>query len=288
MLASLVLVGCVAGCTEPESLPQDIETPFSGGVLDAQGPLSLSTEAFAPLLRQPLLEGLNLRHLKDDRGELVVVIAELSRFDASVVGIGERYPQGVTIEQLMAEPSTALLVGSGFVSELNALTPVGLLQIDDRVVSRIQRHGYTRVLGVDAQRFGVVDHLSFERGLFPSALQAGPGVVEQGEVDILPRDLERRPYYRALVGTCVDRTLFIASLTPIHLYSVGQMIVELAAREGLACDEVVNLAGDREALLAVRTAGGKVLYLGQPRTSKAAMVRLAVRDVDLLSGDELQ
>ena len=128
------------------------------------------------------------------------------------------------------------------------------------------------MLGVAEHRYGVVDHLAFERGLFPDALQAGPGVVEVGKLDISPRDLERQRYFRSMVATCGDVVLFSTSLQPMHLYSMGEMLLELSAAEQLACDEVVNLAGDREAVLAVRSRGGSALYVGNPRTAKASMI----------------
>ncbi len=271
-ILAVLALAVLAACGDPPQ-PEEQAASFQGGVLDERGALSLGVEAFRPLLADAFAPGIEVHHVVDPRGELAVVVADLAQLEAGIAGI-DRYPTGVSTELLMADAARVLVLGSGFVTELNALTPVGLLQIDGRSVSKIQRHGYTRVLGVDDHRLGVVDHLKFERGLFPSALQAGPGVVEAGQLDIAPRDLQRTPYFRALVGTCGERGLFAATLLPMHLYSVGELLLEFAAAQDLACDEVVNLAGDREAVLAVRRAEGDVLYIGNPRTRKASMVML--------------
>ncbi len=269
---AVLVLAVLAACSDPPQ-PEAQATAFQGGVLDSRGALSLGIEAFRPLLAGGFAPGLEVHHLVDPRGEMAVVVADLRQFEAGISGI-DQHPTGVSTELLMADTGRVLVLGSGFVTELNALTPVGLLQIDGHAVSRIQRHGYTRVLGVDDHRLGVVDHLKFERGLFPSALQAGPGVVEAGRLDIAPRDLQRTPYFRALVGTCAGRGLFAATLQPMHLYSVGELLLEFAAAQDLGCDEVVNLAGDREAVLALRRADGDVLFIGNPRTRKASMVTL--------------
>jgi len=252
---------------------------------------SLTADAIRTLLAEPLRPGLEAHIVDDPDGQMLVVSARLDLLHPRLLGSKLDAPEGVIPEDMLRDDALALLIGSGFVSELMALTPLGLLQIDGEVVSRIQRHGYTRVLGIGENRLGVVDHLQYERGLFDSALQAGPGVIEAGNLDISPRDMERQPYFRALVGTCGDEALFVASLTPMHLHAVGVALLRYAAGNGMECDEVVNLAGDREALMALRFADGRVLFIGNPRTSRAAVLALessTLGDVDLLGGDELE
>ena len=266
IVAVLLLTAC-----EDSAVPDQEIAAFQGGRVEGGAAQPLGLEAFKPLLRSAVVPGVSLHHIADPRGQMAVAVVDLQSFTGNIVGV-DTHPQGVSTATVLEDPGVAVLIGSGFVTELNALTPVGLLQIDGRVVSKIQRHGYTRVLGIDAHRIGVVDHLNFERGLFPSALQAGPGVVEAGQLDIAERDLQRVPYFRALVGACDGQGLLAASLTPMHLYSAGQLILEFAERNALACDEVVNLAGDREALLAVRTPDGDAVYIGNPRTRKAAII----------------
>jgi hypothetical protein len=167
----------------------------------------------------------------------------------------------------------AVVIGSGFVSELRSLSPVGLLQKEGRQISELQRHGYTRILGIRDATLGVVASREFHRGMFDSAIQVGPGIVEHGQLDISTADLNRQKYFRTFVATCDDRTLVGASSIPMHLYHVGQQFLVFAAENGMQCDEMVNLAGDREAILAITTrAADRIGYLGHPETGKAALL----------------
>ncbi len=245
-----------------------------GGVIEREAVTELIATEVAERMQRDAAPGLTIRFLEGPEGAMLVAVADLVQFHAGVEGIGQNYRHGVNVFDVMQDENVLLLAGSGFVAELNGLTPVGLLQINAETVSKIQRHGYTRVLGLADHRIGVVDHLNYQRGMFPSALQVGPGVVEEGRLDISERDLERKPFFRALVGTCGDRALFAASLEPMHLYTAGAMLLAFSREQALGCDEIVNLAGDREAVLAVRGADGSVTFVGNPRTSKAALVSL--------------
>ena len=222
-------------------------------------------------------EDLTFAHVQADGVDMLIFVASAEGFEAAMVGLDSRHGTGVTALNAISEGGLQLVIGSGFVSELYTLAPVGLLRIDGVTVNEIQRHGYTRVLGVGERGFGVVSHREFQQGLFDSALQAGPGVIEAGLLDISERDLQRTPYFRALVGVCGDKALFGITMIPMHLRTAGQAVLGFAAAESLACDEVVNLAGDREAVLALRRDDGAVIYLGNPRTSKVALVGLRRR-----------
>ena len=79
----------------------------------------------------------------------------------------------------------------------------------------------------------------------------GPGIVERGKLDISERDLERPKYFRTFVATCATRTLIGASQAPMHLHTLGKRLLAYLKEVDLGCDEVVNLAGDREVILAM-------------------------------------
>jgi len=156
---------------------------------------------------------------------------------------------------------------------LHSLTPVGLLQIEGATISELQSHGYTRVLGTRSDGLGVVASREYHRGMFASAMQVGPGVVEQGALDISERDLERPKYFRTFVGTCGAKAIVGASQIPMHLYTLGRRLLEVVAELDVSCDEVVNLAGDREVVLAVASADrSRLAYFGHPQTAKAALL----------------
>ena len=275
-LVAMLLLVLLAACDETPTArtPSAPSTELSASLRAGKRVTELSAAEVTSILQSPLRPGLSAWELTDPDGRLVVVAAGFSLLRPRLLGVTASEPQGVIPDGLVDDDAIAMLIGSGFVSELMALTPLGLLQIEGEVVSRIQRHGYTRIFGVGEKKLGVVDHLQYERGLYPSAMQVGPGVIEHGRLDISERDLERPAYFRALVATCGETTLFVASLTPMHLHAIGRSVLKFAGEQGLTCDELVNLAGDREALLGVRLADSRMLFIGNPRTSRAALVAL--------------
>ncbi|MEM7218449.1 MAG: hypothetical protein AAF515_08800 [Pseudomonadota bacterium] len=169
------------------------------------------------------------------------------------------------------QPRLELLVGSGFVSLVEALQPLGLLQIDGEMRNPIEEHGYTRILGLRDGRFQILHRREWTSGRFEAALQAGPGVIERGLLDISTRELQRTRYFRSFVATCGDRIAIGASLVPMNLRTLGERFLDLNDSQGLGCDELVNLAGDREAILAIRL-GDAVLYHGDPSRKQAVLV----------------
>ena len=239
--------------------------------VDAGGTASaLSRDAFlAALTRLAQQPGVELHRLADD-GSAPFAVAlgfDSQRFEAVLFGTSAR--------QALAADAVAV-VGSGFVSLASNRQPVGLLRIDGVTISPLEIHGYTRVLGVTSGRFDVIHRSDYNPERFVSALQAGPGVVEQGQLDISERDLARPRYFRSFVASCANSTLIGASLEPMHLYTLGGALVQLSQREQLGCAEVVNLAGDREAVLGVADAAGLALH-GYGEKQQAVLIGIRRR-----------
>ncbi len=209
----------------------------------------------------------------DGQPALLLLEVDLSLFEPVIVGTRGGQRPGVSAASAIDAFGLNIVVGSSFVSELHSLTPVGLLQIEGVVVSELQSHGYTRVLGVRADGLGVVAIREYHGGMFESAMQVGPGVVEQGLLDISERDLQRPKYFRTFVATCGSKAIIGASQVPMHLYTLGQRLIEFVTDLGSRCDEVVNLAGDREVVLAVAAEDrSRMVYFGHPQTTKAALL----------------
>ena len=169
------------------------------------------------------------------------------------------------------EGGMAVVVGSGFVHEMRSLRPLGLLQVDGAIASAVSMHGYTRIVGFRGGGLAAIARGDYHRGLFESALQAGPGVIEGGRLAIRPRERNLPAYFRAFVGVCAGASLAGISTEPMHLYDLGTNLLQLFETAGLDCSEVVNLAGDREALLGIRGANATLL-IGHADTAKAALI----------------
>jgi hypothetical protein len=230
------------------------------------------TPALLTTLREFAEPGLVVHEVEfADETALVVLELATNRFTPTLLVADTSNGRGISARDALAQPGMAVVIGSGFVSELRSLSPVGLLQKEGRQISELQRHGYTRILGIREGTLGVVASREFHRGMFDSAIQVGPGIVEHGQLDISTADLNRQKYFRTFVATCVDRTLVGASSIPMHLYHVGEQFLAFATKIGAQCDEMVNLAGDREAILAMGAAD-RIGYLGHPETGKAALL----------------
>jgi len=178
---------------------------------------------------------------------------------------------GMASRTALEEHNLQMLIGSGFVAELHSLQPVGLLQVDGQTLNPVASHGYTRILGINDQGMGVIHKAAYQRNLFHSAIQVGPGIVEAGQLDISERDLQRPRYFRSFVALCDARWVAGVSLAPTHLRTLGQTLLDVFRDQGWQCSEVVNLAGDRQAIAMVRTAAG-VAFHGDPNTYKTSLL----------------
>lgn len=220
-------------------------------------------------------------HLLQANGKPLAALVDIDLREHEPILLTE--PKGIRPRKAIQAAGISVVVGSGFVSLVHDMRPIGLLQFEGKLLSDIEQHGYTRILGVTANsnqtdnrapatsRFAVVHRSEWRPEIFSSALQAGPGIVEQGKLDISERDLQRQKYFRSFVAECGDRALTGISLVPAHLYTLGTALLELFARENLQCNDVVNLAGDRESVLLTSTEN-QAAYLGDPQPRKASLI----------------
>ena len=273
--AYLVLAILFAGCEEPA--PR-FEAPLASGVVTL--PL-LDTQRFDAMMSAEGLvaafQGSGTAVAVDAPGaanSLVVAHLMRSEFESVILGAENR-----ALDALI-DGGYSLVVGSGFVSVFDPVSPLGLLQLDGEVRSELTPHGYTRILGVRDGELSIIGRRDYHLGLFESAIQVGPGVVENGKLDIRPEERDLPAYIRAFVVTCDDRWLAGVAQTPMHLYDVGESLVAYFASNSLACDEVVNLSGDREALLAlVSDDRQSIAYFGNPTLPKASVVAFRAREI---------
>ncbi|NOX52160.1 MAG: phosphodiester glycosidase family protein [Gammaproteobacteria bacterium] len=201
--------------------------------------------------------------------DVLLIVLDANAYDPYLVAAPGK---GVSVQTAMNEQSLEVIIGSGFVSELHSLEPVGLLQFEGSILSAVQRHGYTRILGINDSGLGVVHRKNYQRGIFHSALQTGPGIVENGKLDISVRDLQRPKYYRSFIAVCEANWVLGVSLQPMNLRPIGERLLAFFATSNMVCDDVVNLAGDREAVIAIRHADQPLLFHGDPETYKVSML----------------
>jgi hypothetical protein len=220
-------------------------------------------------LARPGIDGITTHFVGGDEHELLLVELDPPKFEPVLIGMPR---EGTSSEEALRGNRLAVVLGSGFVVEMRGLEPVGLLQVQGQTLSPVQRYGYTRILGINDQGIGVVHRDHYQRDLFHSALQVGPGVIEQGELDISEADLERPKYFRSFLAICADRWVAGISLAPTHLRTLGQTLVDFFDAQQWQCDDVVNLAGDRQAVLLLATGDQSVIYHGDPKTYKVSLL----------------
>lgn len=223
---------------------------------------------FYQALAEPLPDGIKALFVNDREQPLLLLELDPQQLEPVLLATPG---SGMAASTAMQEHNLQVLVGSGFVAELHSLQPVGLLQLDGRTLNAVEGHGYTRILGINDQGMGVLHKEAYQRNLFHSAIQVGPGIVEAGRLDISERDLERPRYFRSFVAVCDARWIAGVSLTPAHLRTLGQTLLDVFQQQGWQCSEVVNLAGDRQAVALVRTPTG-IAFHGDPNTYKASLL----------------
>lgn len=271
--ACLLLAFLIAGCEEPA--PR-FDAPLASGVITLPMP---ATQRFDAMMSTAGLvaglQGSGATVAVDTPGTdntLIVAHVLHARFEPVILGVD------TTALDALIDGGYTLVVGSGFVSVFDPVSPLGLLQLNGEVRSELTPHGYTRILGVGEGELSIIGRRDYHRGLFESAIQVGPGVVEKGKLDIRPGERDLPAYIRAFVATCSDRWLAGIAQTPMHLYDVGEALVKYFESNSLTCDEVVNLSGDREALLAlISDDRGSIAYFGNPTLPKASVVAFRTR-----------
>ena len=243
--------------------------PPAGGSGPAQslvaGMMGNADVPFESIFDAPLPAGMDLRTIGSPT-PLLIAELDATLFQPQLVASPT---VGIAPSEAMSNSGVSLLVGSGFVTDATSLAPVGLLQLDGQILSPVQDHGYTRILGIRQGDLGVIHRSQFQTHLFDSALQVGPGIIEQGKLDISERDLQRPRYFRSFVAVCEQRWLVGISLQPAHLYTLGGTLLADIESRGYQCQDVVNLAGDRQAVLLIDTTHGTYHHgdAGAPKVS---------------------
>ena len=223
------LLWLVLGCAE-EPAPR-FDAPLASGVLML--PLGANQRFDARLSAGGLLaamEGHGALGVEADAVGAEIVLAHLPRgaYRAAILG------DGVSAYDALATAGHSVVVGSGFVSVFNPVRPLGLLQLQGDVMSDAAPHGYSRVLGAKDDDLRVIPREDFHPGLFDSAIQVGPGIVQEGKLDILQRERKLPPHIRAFVATCSDRWLAGVAHAPMHLYDLGERLLGLLRGESTA------------------------------------------------------
>lgn len=263
--AALGLFGCAEPPANRAGIPAS-SVPF--------GSLPESSVDLRRRLADPGVDGLSTHFVGGGDDELLLLELDPAKFDPVLIGLPRT---GTSAEAALRDHRLAVVLGSGFVAELNGLVPVGLLQVQGRTLSPVQAYGYTRILGINDQGIGVVHRNDYQRDLFHSALQVGPGIIEQGKLDISEADLERPKYFRSFLAICAARWVAGVSLAPTHLRTLGQTLEDFFEASQWRCDDVVNLAGDRQAVLLLATGDQTIVYHGDPGSYKASLLGFALR-----------
>jgi hypothetical protein len=267
LLSAILATAALAGCEDGAQTDNSHQGPalrLPSGVLDDHGETDIRT-----ILQGKLPAGVKAAFIGQPDQDLLLLELDPHQLEPVLLTSPE---DGMAARDALAKYDVQVLIGSGFVAELHSLQPVGLLQVKGNTLNPVQGHGYTRILGINDGGMGVVHKAAYQRDLFHSALQVGPGIVEAGRLDISERDLQRPKYFRSFVAVCKQRWIVGISLRPAHLRTLGQALLRHVHQQGWQCPEVVNLAGDRQAVMLVRTAGAGVVYHGDPDTYKVSML----------------
>ncbi|NKB97237.1 MAG: hypothetical protein GKR90_01880 [Pseudomonadales bacterium] len=267
-LVFFALVVFLGGCAEPEQVSADGTDGWPSGHSGDPSQSFLATIEASTHFKA--INGLSFEIVQTQANEPMAILAaiDLEHFTPALL---TNPTKGRSVQQIMAQTDVGIVIGSGFVTDAQSLSPVGLLREGNQDLNPLEPYGYTRILGFNDRGFGVLHRKNYEPEAFTSAIQAGPGIIEQGKLDISERDLQRPKYYRSFVALCSDRVRVGVTTMPTHLRTLGQELTHFFLDNNLACAEVINLAGDRQAVLAIREEHGFV-YHGDIFAPKATLL----------------
>ena len=257
----LVLVMALLGsCSDsetqrPTGLPSGAEPP--------------SAQSFAELVRETKLSGVQFHWLSRDQIAYALVLEiESAQYQPTLYAAPL---EGITAMDVLHQNQLTVVLGSGYTAHAESLEPVGLLTVAGQELSPLAPYGYTRILGFGPDQAEVVHRSDYDPDRFANALQLGPGIIEQGKLDISQQDLKRPRYYRSFAALCDHGWLVGLTITPSHLHTLGTDLLKLFAAQSMNCPEVVNFAGDRQAVIVIKTPE-QVLYHGETHSPKASLL----------------
>jgi len=118
-------------------------------------------------------------------------------------------------------------------------------------------------------KHGSINQSGYTLFLLPSCSKEGDHFCK---LDISAADLQRPRYFRSFLAICAAQWVAGVSLAPTHLHTLGQTLVGFFQASQWQCDDVVNLAGDRQAVLLLATGDQTIVYHGDPMTYKASLL----------------
>lgn len=260
----------LSGCFSPAN-PAPDEMP--------RGSNGSSGLSFKELLDTASVEGITPHWvLKNETAFILLLEIDPSRFTPRVTAVPQK---GIAAADALATDGLALIVGSGYTTNAKSLNPVGLLKQNGQQLSPLEPHGYTRILGFTGEGLAVVHRSAYQPDLFNHALQLGPGIIEAGALDISERDLQRPRFYRSFIGLCDAHWIAGVSLAPTNLYTLGRLVLDLFKEKNWQCTELVNLAGDQQAVLALRSSSGEIIFHGDIHAPKASFIGFSRNEAKL-------
>jgi hypothetical protein len=226
-----------------------------------------SIESFQTGLKSSNINGVDSHWL--ETSPLLLLAMDPAIFEPHLIASPDK---GVSALSALKNDGLQIVIGSGYSTNANNFKPVGLLKADSVQLNPLEPYGYTRILGFNDDEFGVVHRNAYQQELFTDALQVGPGIIEQGKLDISEKDLQRPKYFRSVVALCDQRWVLGVSLEPMNLRTLGVDLISFFDKEKLVCSEVINLAGDRQAVIAVKLSDGSIAYHGEAHVRKISFL----------------
>ena len=263
----LLLVFFCGACAAP------VETTSEPFTMPA-GSTPASERSFSALIASVDSPGLTFHTLSENETDKILVV-EIDPHSFAPRIIAAPY-DGISAQDIMEGDDLTILLGSGYAAHATSLEPVGLLKVAGHELSPLEPYGYTRILGFNDDKISIVHRANYQTETFTDALQLGPGIIENRVLDISEKDLERPQYFRSFTALCDNRWLVGVSLEPTHLRTLGTSLLAFFEGQDWRCDEVVNFAGDRQAVLAIKPTDA-LIYHGEVTTKKVSYLGFSRR-----------
>ncbi len=191
---------------------------------------------------------------------------------AKVLGVTPDDPDGISASGAAVRRGVDIAIGSGFLSAFYPPTPLGLLIVNGRRISRLNAEGHSTLLAVTSGEIVMVPRETPSAG-FSGAIQTGPRLLMDGRNGVFASEPRTRdPYRRAFVAICSRGTLFGVTLDPVHLFPLA----ELLRSSDFACDDAVNLSGGGSEALVVRDLDGLIRAWGNASSRQGSLLAVVL------------
>lgn len=231
--------------TEPEDSEKEATAKIDDNIfLDGIGsPIEKQGITIETIYAREDLKAFKLKFYQNSvQASLIVALIDPSQYNISIEGLDPK-GYGTAIDNIITDCD--LVLGAGFVKSFVPIIPLGLLKVENELITDIDFK--SKYIGLILENNGELTFTStrnYDQSPFRSGFQVGPIIISESKMTISERELKLKPYGRAFVGRTNNGAIVIGiSLTGMHLYELGNVLKEVLSHWEQNLNVLYNLSG---------------------------------------------